>query len=176
MISQQFIYLFSIKNKSTGYVMIPSVRPSSYLEWWSTLVWKLPRIEYNLYDVYLRNQILRIPCIKSNVFEMLFLPFCMSPIFTKTLSMFQSQIKNVQTLVKTFSYRIKESLNNSIKCHKVRQNGGKLSIRISWGINLASFEKSYLMTARKILVFCFLCKMQNEDTHNWYKKQFHYLK
>ena len=154
MISQQFIYLFSIKSKSTGYVMIPSVRPSSYLKWWSTLVWKLPRIEYNLYDVYLRNQILRIPCIKSNVLEMLFLPFCMSSIFTQTLWMFQSQIKNVQTLVKTFFYRIKESLNNSIKCHKVRQNGGKLSIRISWGINLASFEKSYLMTARKILVFC----------------------
>ena len=155
MISQQFIYLFSIKNKST--VMIPSVRPSSYLKWWSTLVWKLPRIEYNLYDVYLRNQIcieiLRIPCIKSNVFEMLFLPFCMISIFTQTLSMFQSQIKNVQTSVKTFFYRIKESLNNSIKCHKVRQNGGKLGIRISWGINLASFEKSYLMTARKILVF-----------------------
>ena len=149
MISQQYICLFSIKNKSTGYVMIPSVRPSSYLKWWSTLVWKLSRIEYNLYDV------LRIPCIKSNVLEMLFLPFCMSSIFTQTLSMFQSQIKNVQTLVKTFFYRIKESLNNSIKCHKVRQNGGKLSIRSSWGINLASFEKSYLMTARKILVFCF---------------------
>ena len=78
----------------------------------------------------------------------------MSSILTKTLSMVQSQIKNVQTLVKTFFYGIKESLNNSIKCHKVRQNGGKLSIRISWGINLVSFEKSYLMTARKILVFC----------------------